>query len=80
MQGSLEQAISYYTKALRSDPFLAEVHNDIGMAFLRRGMAKEAALHFEEALKIHPGDQKAERNLRSARERLESTQSGQSSR
>ena len=55
--------------ALELNPDMAEVHNDLGIAYARVGNTSEAISHFETALALKPDYQLARDNLNHAQAR-----------
>ena len=56
-----------YEAALRLNPNNAAAHNQFGVLLGRQGKMKEAAEHFEQAVKLNPDDAGAKANLSKAR-------------
>jgi tetratricopeptide (TPR) repeat protein len=52
----LEGAKLHYLAALRVSPRRANVHNMLGIIFLRQGLTSQAILQFAEALQLQPDD------------------------
>jgi hypothetical protein len=61
--GLLRDAILHYQAALRVNPGFAEVHNNVGVAYLNSQKLAEAAAHFQEAVRLKPGYVDAHANL-----------------
>lgn len=53
--GKLEHAIPLLQRALRLDPLVAEVHNNLATALVDAGRPADAVEHFTAALKLKPG-------------------------
>ena len=68
-QNKLDEAIPHYQRALLMDTNDYQTHFNLAVSLLRQGRKGEAKNQLSEALRIHPGDQKA-------REALESLNSG----
>jgi len=58
-QGSIEEAIGHYLKALQIDPQYAKAHNNMGVALLELGRIEDALKHCLKALHIKPDYEKA---------------------
>lgn len=54
-----DEAIRWYTEALKLDPGNADVRTDMGACFVHSGRPSEAVDVFDEALKAQPGHRKA---------------------
>ena len=65
-QGRLEAAKEHYLKASRAAPRRAEIHNKLGIVFIRQGQVSQAILQFAEAIQLDPNDAYAAENLRRA--------------
>ena len=52
--GRLEDAVTWFTKALQIDPGYADGHNNLGNALKSLGRAEEAAASYQRALQIKP--------------------------
>ena len=68
----LDEAIDNYKKAIKNSdsmerPAIAEIHNNLGWAYVHIGQNKRAEKEFEEAKKLDPQNVKAIRNLRALR-------------
>jgi tetratricopeptide (TPR) repeat protein len=64
-----DAAVALYQKEVGVRPGDAAAHNNLGAALLLRGDVGLAIDHFEEALRLDPGHEKARRNLAAARQR-----------
>ena len=62
-----EEAIAAHRASLALDPTLSETHNDLGVALASLGRVPEALKHFEEAVRLKPGNEKAVANRDRAR-------------
>jgi tetratricopeptide (TPR) repeat protein len=60
---NFEESLAQSFLALEIKRESEKAHNTIGVAYLHQGNRKEAAKHFREALRIHPGYIAAEKNL-----------------
>src|SRR6185503_11010223 len=49
--------------ALEVEPYLPQLHNNLGSALARSGNAAEAAAHFQRAIEINPNFAEAHSNL-----------------
>jgi len=65
-EGKLDRAISAFRRALRMDDGLAEVHNDLGAAYFRKGWHAEAEACFRKAIELKPEHGIAQANLGAA--------------
>jgi Tfp pilus assembly protein PilF len=61
--GKFDEAIRYFSKALRINPNNARLHNYLGIVLARQKKESEAIFHFSEALRIDPNDADANYNL-----------------
>jgi Tfp pilus assembly protein PilF len=59
-------------EALRLNADSAEAHNNLGLALLASGKARESNPQFEAALRLKPAPQVASENLRRAQAQLSS--------
>ena len=66
----MPEAIEQFKQALRIKPQSAEVHYNLGNAFIQQGNVKDAMQHYEEALRIRP-------DLTAARDALAHLPAGQ---
>ena len=57
--GRVPEAISHYEQALRINPNVAAVHNNLGVALELLGRSQEAMGHYELALRIKPDSAEA---------------------
>jgi tetratricopeptide (TPR) repeat protein len=46
LQNRTDQAVNYYKKGLELQPYVADMHNNLGLAYLSKGDFKKAAKHF----------------------------------
>jgi len=65
-QGRLDEAIEKFRAAIANAPDAAHLRNNLGYALLLRG-DDGAAAALEEALRLEPGNEKAQQNLKQAR-------------
>jgi len=63
----LDQAEHYLRKALELNPSLADACADYGFLYLKRGDFRKANEYFEQALKLEPGNPKAQQGKRELR-------------
>ena len=63
----LDQAEHYLRKALELNPSLADACADYGFVFLKRGDFRRANEYFEQALRLEPGNPKAQQGKRELR-------------
>jgi len=62
-QGKIQEALTHFTEAVRTNPNYAEAHFNLGIALLRRGKIPEAIVYFNQALRINPKDARVHQNL-----------------
>ncbi len=67
--GKYDAAVALGEKEVGARPGDAAAHNHLGVALLLRGDVGPAIEHFEQALRLDPGHEKARRNLAAARQR-----------
>ena len=60
-----DEAINYFFKALRINPYLIEAHINLGVVLKKTGKKDEAIKHFSEALRLRPDDKTVRRHLES---------------
>jgi Flp pilus assembly protein TadD len=65
-QRDWQDAIPQFTAALQLDPKLADAHTDLAIALAHNGQLDEALLHFQEVVRLKPGDKTAQQNLAQA--------------
>ena len=53
-KGRIEEAISYYLKAVKINPACVVAHNNLGIVLAGQGRLDEAIKHYSEALRIKP--------------------------
>jgi tetratricopeptide (TPR) repeat protein len=61
--GELDQAITYYRRALARYPNAAEAHHRLGVALAEQDKLSEALPHFAEVVRLEPKDEDAHYNL-----------------
>src|SRR3989304_3687034 len=62
-KGLLDEAITYYKKALAIEPNYTGVHNDLGDALRDKGLLESAIMEYQTALRLKPAYPKAHNNL-----------------
>jgi Tfp pilus assembly protein PilF len=62
-KGRVDEAITYYQKALHIKPDCSEAHNNLGEALYQKGKVDEAIVHFQKALENQPDNAEAHNNL-----------------
>jgi len=62
-KGRVDEAITYYQKALQINPDCSEAHNNLGEALCQKGKVDEAIVHFQKALENQPDNAEAHNNL-----------------
>jgi tetratricopeptide (TPR) repeat protein len=65
-QGRQEEAVKEYAAALRSDPTLAQAHNNLGVLLLQEGRLSEGADQLAEAARLQPDNFEYRYNLATA--------------
>ncbi len=75
-RGNPDLAIEHFKKALQkktvaNDPLYAKIHNNLGSAYLAKGMISKASIHLETAIRIDPGFADAYVNLGNVYQRLQ---------
>jgi tetratricopeptide (TPR) repeat protein len=58
-----DQAIQQFQKALRISPGDADAHNNLGIAYVSKGMFDEGIEHYQAALRLKPDYAEAYNNL-----------------
>lgn len=61
--GDDEAAVMHLRQALDLRPGIPSLHNELGVAFARHGLARQARVEFQEALRLDPSDSEARENL-----------------
>ena len=69
-QAELPEAIEQFHEALRLNPNSAEIHNNLGLALLASGKARESIPEFEAALHLKPELKGVADNLQRAQAEL----------
>ena len=67
MTGDLDGAARELAEALRQDPRDATAHGNLAAVLARQGKTAEAIAHYEDALRLNPGDAAARRGLEDLR-------------
>jgi tetratricopeptide (TPR) repeat protein len=62
----LDEAITHFQQALRSEPDYTEAHNSMGVALFKKGRIPEAIEYYQQALRLKPDYPEAHNNLGSA--------------
>ena len=62
-KGLLDEAITYYKKALAIEPNYTGAHNDLGDALRDKGLLESAIMEYQTALRLKPSYPKAHNNL-----------------
>lgn len=62
-KNDLDSAIKYFQKAIYLDPYYAEAHNDLGIAYERKAMLDKAKNQYKKAINIRPDYAPAYMNL-----------------
>jgi Tfp pilus assembly protein PilF len=65
-----DEAIQYWKKALEQDPNSAPAHNNLAVAYEKRGALEEAGREYEAALRLDPGNALIKGNYESFKDRL----------
>jgi tetratricopeptide (TPR) repeat protein len=65
-RGEFEEAMSYYSEAMRIQPDNPDPHNNMGNVLLSQGRFEEAISHLSEALRLKPDFAEAHYNLGNA--------------
>jgi Flp pilus assembly protein TadD len=63
----MDEAVASFQRALKIKPDDVSARNNLGMAFLKKGMVDEAAVQFQKALARQPDFALARTNLDKAR-------------
>jgi tetratricopeptide (TPR) repeat protein len=58
-RGRFEESIAHFTSAVAADPQLFDAQHDLGVALHRAGRYREAALAYQAALRLDPGNSQA---------------------
>ncbi len=62
----MDEAIRAYKQAMRLNPDIAEIHNNLGVAYIHKGDIENAVNCFENAVRINPDYSEAKRNFENA--------------
>jgi protein O-mannosyl-transferase len=54
LRGKLDEAVSFFERAIRARPEYAEAHFNLGLALAKRGQADAAIGHYRDALRLKP--------------------------
>lgn len=65
-----DEAVQYWKKALEQGPHSAAAHNNLAVAYEKRGALDEAGREYEEALRLDPGNALIKANYESYKARL----------
>ncbi len=66
-----DEAVQYWKKALEKDPDSAAAHNNLAVAYEKRGALDEAGREYEAALRLDPENALIKANYESFKARLE---------
>ena len=66
-----DEAVQYWKKALEHDPDSAAAHNNLAVAYEKKGALEEAGREYEAALRLDPGNALIKGNYDSFKGRLE---------
>lgn len=66
-----EDAVNYFEKSLQGELKSAEAYTNLGLAYQKTGDLGHAVLNFERALRQRPGFQPAAKNLKSAKQLID---------
>jgi tetratricopeptide (TPR) repeat protein len=69
-KGRYEQAIAFYTKILAQGYESSEIYFNLGNSYFKSNDLPSAILNFERALKLNPGDEDIQFNLKVANSRI----------
>jgi tetratricopeptide (TPR) repeat protein len=64
VEGRENEAIAFYTEALRLKPDYAEAHNNLAYVLAKLGRRDEAIAHLNEAIRLKPDYEQARKQLR----------------
>ena len=65
-QGKIDEALTHFNAALKTNPDISEAHNNIGIIMIHKGNINEAIFHFQEAVRLNPEFELAQDNLQRA--------------
>jgi Flp pilus assembly protein TadD len=68
-----DEAIFRWKKALEANPASVAAHNNLGVAYEKKGLFKEALSEYEAALKLRPDDSHVKSNLKKCKENIQAT-------
>jgi Flp pilus assembly protein TadD len=68
-----DEAIFRWKKALQADPGSAVAHNNLGVAYEKKGLFQDALREYEAALKIDPANTYVKSNYRNCKENIQSS-------
>ena len=61
--GKMKEAEEILLKAIKLEPFNADLHANLGLIYIKAGLKKKAQSSFQKALKIDPQHDKAKKGL-----------------
>ncbi len=73
--GLWEEAIFRWRKVLQAEPRSVAALNNLGVAYEKKGLFKEAEASYEAALKIQPGNDHVKSNLKRCKENIQAADS-----
>jgi Flp pilus assembly protein TadD len=68
-----DEAIFRWKKALEANPSSVAAHNNLGVAYEKKGLFKEALAEYEAALKLSPDNSHVKSNLKKCKENIQAT-------
>ena len=63
-EGSIDEAISHFRRALELNPDYFDAHQSLGNALGQTGQFDEAIAELATAVRLQPSEERAQRNLR----------------
>jgi len=66
-----DEAVQYWQKALAQDPDSAAAHNNLAVAYEKRGAWEDARREYEEALRLQPANAEIKANYEAFKVRLD---------